>query len=187
MNPKSTDCEADVLTTTPPRRRADSDNERDSNLLVARRARARVPRSCRPRSVVLGRVQRSGAAKREREYVNFPNTRYWSSENLYVIHETSLHDLKIGVWCAVSGTKIVGPIFFESTVNTDVYLYILRQFNDQLTPQDKMQFFFQQDGATCHTSHRSLTRVHDMSTEKRTTSKGLWPTCSPDLSSLGGL
>ena len=34
---------------------------------IARRARARVPGSCRPRSVVLGRVQRSGAAKRERE------------------------------------------------------------------------------------------------------------------------
>ena len=53
----------------------------------------------------------------------------------------------------------------------------------QLTPQDKMQFFFQQDGATCHTSHRSLTRVHDMFTEERTISKGLWPPRSPDLSS----
>ena len=91
-------------------------------------------------------------------YVNSQNTRYWSSENPHVIHETPLHDLKIDVWCAVSGTKIVGPIFFESTVNTDVYLHILEQFNDQLTPQDKMQFFFLQDGATCHTSHRLLTR-----------------------------
>ena len=45
-----------------------------------------------------------------------------------------------------------------------------------------MQFFFQQDGATCHTSHRSLTRVHDMFTDKTTISKGLW-TSSPDLSS----
>ena len=58
-------------------------------------------------------------------YVNSQNTRYWSFENLPVIHETPLHDLKIGVWCTVSGTKIVGPIFFESTENTDVYLHIL--------------------------------------------------------------
>ena len=57
----------------------------------------------------------------------------------------------------------------------------MQQFNDQLTPQDKMQFFFQQDGATCHTSHRSLTRVHDMFTEERTISKGLYPPRSPDL------
>ena len=45
-------------------------------------------------------------------YVNSQNTRYCSSENPHVIHETPLHDLKIGVWCAVSETKIVGPFFF---------------------------------------------------------------------------
>ena len=114
------------------------------------------------------------------EYVSSQNTRYWSSENPHVIHKTPSHDLKIGVWCAVSRTKIVGPIFFESTLNTDVH--ILEQFNDQLTPQDKMQFFFRQDGATYHTSHRSLTRAHDMFTEERTISKELWLPRSPDLS-----
>ena len=75
-------------------------------------------------------------------YVNSQNMRYWSSENPHITHETQLPDLKIGVWCAVSGTKIVRPIFFESTVNTDVYLHILEQFDYQLTPQYKMQFFF---------------------------------------------
>ena len=47
------------------------------------------------------------------EYVNSQNTRYWSSENPHVIHETPLHDLKIGVWCAVSGTNVVDPIFLN--------------------------------------------------------------------------
>ena len=46
-------------------------------------------------------------------YANSQNTRYWSSENSHVIHETPLHDLKIDVWCVVSGTKIVGPIFLN--------------------------------------------------------------------------
>ena len=45
-------------------------------------------------------------------YVNSQNTRCWSSENPQVIGETPLHDLKISVWCAVSRTKIVDPIFF---------------------------------------------------------------------------
>ena len=45
-------------------------------------------------------------------YVNSQNTRYWSSKNWHVIHEMPLHDLKIGVWCAVSGIKIVGLILF---------------------------------------------------------------------------
>ena len=43
-------------------------------------------------------------------YVNSQNTCYWSSENLHIIHK--MNDLKIGVWCTVSGTKIVGPYFF---------------------------------------------------------------------------
>ena len=46
-------------------------------------------------------------------YVNSQNTHYWSSENPHVIHETPLHDLKIGVWCAALGIKIVGPIFLN--------------------------------------------------------------------------
>ena len=58
-------------------------------------------------------------------YVNSQDTRYWSSENPHVIQEKPWHDLKIGAWCAVSGTKIISPIFFELTVNTDVYLHIL--------------------------------------------------------------
>ena len=70
-------------------------------------------------------------------------------------------------------------------MNTDVYLHILEQFNDQLTPQDKMQFFFLQDGATCHTSHRSLTRVHGRHVFGRENNKQrvMVMPCSPDLSS----
>ena len=85
-------------------------------------------------------------------YVNSQNTCYWSSENPHVIHETRLHDLKIGVWCAVSGTKIVSPIFLNQLWTLTFIYTSWNSFNDQLTPQDKMHFFFQQDGATCHTS-----------------------------------
>ncbi|PSN34039.1 hypothetical protein C0J52_17497 [Blattella germanica] len=31
-------------------------------------------------------------------HVNSQNTRYWSTNNPYVIHEEPLHDSKIGVW-----------------------------------------------------------------------------------------
>jgi hypothetical protein len=33
--------------------------------------------------------------------VNSHNTRIWSDENLHAVHQISLHDIKIGVWCAV--------------------------------------------------------------------------------------
>jgi hypothetical protein len=58
-------------------------------------------------------------------HVNSQNTRYWEAENPRLLHEQPLHNQKIGVWCAVSGTRIIGPIFFDSTVNTEVYMNIL--------------------------------------------------------------
>lgn len=46
-------------------------------------------------------------------YVNSQNMRTWSSENPHIFLETSLHPVKIGVWGAVSGRRLIGPIFFE--------------------------------------------------------------------------
>ena len=44
-------------------------------------------------------------------YVNSQNTRVWASENPHVFHESSLIPEKVGVWCAISGQRIIGPIF----------------------------------------------------------------------------
>jgi hypothetical protein len=88
---------------------------------------------------------------------------------------------KIGVWCGVSATRIIGPIFFDSTVNADVYLTILEEFYSQLTEQECEYCSFQQDGAISHTSERSLARVYETFTAERTVSKGSWPPSSPDL------
>jgi hypothetical protein len=63
---------------------------------------------------------------------------------------------KIGIWCAVLGTRIIGPIVFDRTVNTEVYMNIFEEFCAQLTEEERQSFFFQQDGATCHTSRVSL-------------------------------
>jgi hypothetical protein len=114
-------------------------------------------------------------------HVNSQNTRYWSAENPHKLHQVPLHNQKIGVWCAVSASRIIGPIFFDTTVNTGTYLQIFENFYSQLTENERQQCFFQH--ATCHTSHHSLTRIHETSTEERTVSKGLWPPHSPDLSS----
>jgi hypothetical protein len=37
---------------------------------------------------------------------------HWDTENPHAVHEVPLHDEKVGVWCAVSGRRIIGPIFF---------------------------------------------------------------------------
>lgn len=115
-------------------------------------------------------------------YVNSQNSRYWATQNPNLLFEQPLHDQKIGVWCAMTAKRIVGPIFFDTTVNTDVYLTFLEELYSQLTEEENNYCFFQQDGATCHTSERSLARIHQMFTEERTVSKNLWPPRSPDLS-----
>jgi hypothetical protein len=58
---------------------------------------------------------------------------------------------------------------------------IFDEFCAQATEEERHSFFFQQDGATCHTSPVSLQRVHKVFAEERTVSKNLWPPRSPDL------
>ncbi len=43
-----------------------------------------------------------------------------SDENLREYREATLHSEKIGVWCGMSRKRIVGPIFFTSTITGDV-------------------------------------------------------------------
>jgi len=38
-------------------------------------------------------------------------------KNLMLIHEVPLHDIKVGVWCAMSATRIIVAIFpYETTL-----------------------------------------------------------------------
>ena len=55
-------------------------------------------------------------------YTNTQNSRTWATENPHETFEKPLHDQKIGVLCAVSTSCIIGPIFFDSTVNSDPYI-----------------------------------------------------------------
>lgn len=84
-------------------------------------------------------------------YVNSQIYRIWSSENPHVYLESGLHPQKIGVWCALSRRRIVGPIFFETTVNSAVYVDLAQQFITLLEP-DERYVYFQQDNAKAHIS-----------------------------------
>ena len=71
--------------------------------------------------------------------VNSQNTRIWASEYPYVFHEPSLHPEKVGMWCAISGQRIIGPIFFVETVNTVGYKNIFTDFVNQLHDMELTQ------------------------------------------------
>lgn len=116
-------------------------------------------------------------------YINSQNSRLWSSTNPHALHETPLYDQKVGVWAAVSRRRIVGPIFFDSTINSERYCSILYEFIQLLEEDEIMYSWFQQDGATAHTAANSMQLLDEFFGE-RIISKNVWPPRSPDLSPL---
>jgi hypothetical protein len=71
-------------------------------------------------------------------YINAQNNKYWSSINPRQSFEVLLYDQKIGVWCAITSSRIVGPIFFENTINSERYVSdILRPFIGSITEEEK--------------------------------------------------
>ena len=100
----------------------------------------------------------------------------WKLYSKYIVHNA-----KWKVHNKISTSRIVGPIFFNNTVNSHVYVTkLLQPFIAQLTEEHEYAFS-QQDGATAHTSRFSMPYVHESFGEERTVSTGLWP---PRLTNL---
>ena len=60
--------------------------------------------------------------------------------NNFFLHDNFLHDKKVGVWVAISRRRIVGPIFFMNTINSERYCSdILHAFIGQMT-SDKINY-----------------------------------------------
>lgn len=126
-------------------------------------------------------------------YVNKQNCRIWGAENPREILEVEMHPLKVTVWCAFWANGVIGPYFFEDedgrrlNVNKQRYQTMLRDyFWPKLDGIDISNVYFQQDGATCHTSGETIQVVNEMF-EGRVISKNgdvNWPPRSCDLTPL---
>jgi hypothetical protein len=89
--------------------------------------------------------------------------------------------VKVGVWCASSARRIVGPVFFKGTINRERYVQvILRQFFSELTEVERLYGWFQQDSATAHTARMSMQGLSDVFRD-RIISSDIWLACTPDL------
>jgi hypothetical protein len=94
--------------------------------------------------------------------VNAQNSRIWDAENPHVLHQRPLHDIKVGVWCAMSARRVIGPIFFGDTVDTDRHVSdILEPFFQEVTEEETRYGYFQQDSTTAHNSMQCLRDVFD--------------------------
>jgi len=76
--------------------------------------------------------------------------------------------------------RIFCPIIFDATIKTAAYMEIFNTTVNQLDDEELSIGYFQQDGATSHTSHVSIAEIQSFFGD-RVTSKGLWPRRSPDL------
>jgi hypothetical protein len=47
---------------------------------------------------------------------------HWCFKNPHAHNDSSLHDLKILLWCEVSECKFIGLVSFEETINSDTIL-----------------------------------------------------------------
>ena len=83
------------------------------------------------------------------------------------------------LYCGMSRRRIIGPIF-DATITTTAYMEIFNSFVNQMDDEELSVGYFQQDGATSHTSHVSMAEIQS-SFGDRVISKGLWPPRSPDL------
>lgn len=127
--------------------------------------------------------------------VNSKNNIFWGEKPPIEVAQKPLHSAKVTAWCAIWSKGIFGPYFFEEdgltvTVNTERYLKVLEKFYrelERLYPGYLPKVWFQQDGATPHTSKLSMewlrehfkTRIISSTRDKSLPIE--WAPHSPDL------
>ena len=82
--------------------------------------------------------------------------------------ECDMHPLRTTVWCGLWAGGVIGPFFFVDfdgnavTVNGEGYREVVRNnLWPALGEVDRANMWFQQDGATCHTSRETITLLHE--------------------------
>lgn len=113
--------------------------------------------------------------------VNRHNCVYWATSNPGATMPVPHTQQGVMVWCAMTSTKLIGPYFFDGSVNGQSYLTMLSDF---LWPQiSRRGFTFQQDGAPAHYAvavrHWLDEKMHGHWIGRRGPHE--WPPRSPDL------
>jgi len=84
--------------------------------------------------------------------MNRHNCVFCGDENPHLTIRSQLNQPGVTVWGALSSEGVLGPVFFDGTVDGNNYLNMMR---DMVVPQLRTranftELYFQQDGATPH-------------------------------------
>lgn len=123
------------------------------------------------------------------------NCRFWSDTNPHLYREVhTQHPQKLNVWAGILGDHLIGPLFIQGNLNSEMYLNMMENEIDALITQTleddpllaEQDLHFQQDGAPPH--YAAPVRRHlDMRYPERWIGRRgpvEWPARSPDLNPL---
>lgn len=130
--------------------------------------------------------------------VNKQNCRYWSpkGQNPRLKHQQPLHSPTVTVWCALSRCAVIGPYFFfkwsrlvASKRRMSLYRRMLNEYFLPVMrdhPAYHSHTWFQQNGATPHTSRETMAILRDFFPNKLISRFGdiPWPPRSPDITPM---
>ncbi len=87
----------------------------------------------------------------------FHVTWYINAQNYHMWSTIKPHDYRelVGIWDALSQHKIIGPFFFNKTVNSAEYKPIITDFITIL-PDEERYGYLQQDGAQAYMSVKTI-------------------------------
>lgn len=118
------------------------------------------------------------------------NDRYWAPANQHEVVECNkAHGEKIMAWVGIVDGRCLPVVWFNGSVNSDVYLdQVLKRtvWPAVRNIATRQQYWFQQDGASCHVTTRCLDFLKEKFGDRiisRNTDHH-WPPYSPDLSPL---
>lgn len=110
----------------------------------------------------------------------------WAPEKPTTPITKPLHSPKVTVWVGFTSEFILEPFFFEGTVNSENYLFLLQHHLVPLLKQRRKfsKTIFQQDGASPHVAGVVQTFLRENFGEERIISRSFpfaWPPRSPDV------
>jgi hypothetical protein len=117
------------------------------------------------------------------------NMYYWSNVNPHWATDISLQDhTKVNVWAGIIGNQIIGPFFFDGTLNGQTYLDLLQNHVGPKLSENNIEgeVWFQHDGAPGHYSTEVINYLNICFPEHWIGRRGTidWPARSPDLTPL---
>lgn len=123
-------------------------------------------------------------------FVNRHNFHYYATDQPHCIRTISQTRWSLNVWGGIIGNHVIGPYFFDGTVNGQVYLNFLQnelpQLLQQLPAHDRRRMWYLHDGAPVH--HTQLINTHlNNEFPGRWIGRGgphKWPPRSPDLTKM---